>query len=467
MSHQDDAEGLGSRLSAMESELAALRDENARLRRLLGLDIPRPVQANAWRPTLFSNVRNPHDRLGHVDHGSPPEAKVALFRGLFAGRADVYATRWENDRTGKTGWSPAVRGGWSKARDPDREYLPFTDEVIEAHLAGRIHAGLYPLLPGDACRLLACDFDGPGWVLDAVAYYDAARAMELPVGLERSRSGDGGHVWMFFADSVPAAAARRVGVHLLREAMTVRAELDLSSYDRLFPAQDFRPGGSFGNLIAMPLQGACRKRGTTLFLDRQTLEPFPDQWVFLSAIARLGPEEVEELARAFGELSTGPDASTYRRPATEVAPPPVIYARAEAMLAVDRIGVPPAVLSALKHLASVHNPEFYEKERLRFSTWNTPRFIRCYRETIDRLLLPRGSRQPRSLPKRAAGSRSPKRSPSLVQSTPTWCRSSPLNRKWPSTRSPSTAWGCSLRHPGQARQWSVVPLSPDGRRPPS
>ena len=283
-----------------------------------------------------------------------------------------------------------MRGGWSRARDPDRECLPFTDEVVEAHLAGRVHAGLYPLLPGDTCRLLACDFDGPGWVLDALAYHDAARAMELPVGLERSRSGEGGHVWMFFADGVPAASARRIGVHLLREAMTVRAELDLVSYDRLFPAQDFMPKGSFGNLIALPLQGGCRKRGTTLFLDRDILEPFPDQWALLSRIAPLERLEVEELARGVGELLTGPGASTYRSPVIDVAPPAVVRARLEAMLAIDRIGVPPALLSALKHLASVHNPEFYEKERLRFSTWNTPRFIRCYRETIDQLLLPRG-----------------------------------------------------------------------------
>ena len=241
MSHQDDADRLASQFSAMEAELASLRDENARLRHLLGLDTAQPARADAWRPTLFGGVRNAPDWLEHVDHESPPEAKVRLFRELFAGRSDVYAIRWQNAGTGKAGWSPAVRGGWSKARDRDREYLPFTDEVVEAHFAGRVHAGLYPLLPGDTCRLLVCDFDGPGWVLDALAYHDAARAMELPVALERSRSGDGGHVWMFFAEVVPAASARRIGVHLLREAMTVRAELDLVSYDRLFPAQDFMP----------------------------------------------------------------------------------------------------------------------------------------------------------------------------------------------------------------------------------
>jgi hypothetical protein len=266
------------------AELKALRAENARLRGLLGLDARADDLAVAgWSPTLFA-PQGQGDAKPVVDRSSPRAAKVSLFRSLFAGRDDVYALRWENSRTGKGGWGPAVRGGWANARRPDREYLAFTDEVAEAHLGGEIHAGLYPLLRGDTCRLLACDFDGAGWLLDALAYFDAARAAGIPAALERSRSGDGGHVWVFFAGPVPAASARRIGVHLLREAMTVRAELDLASYDRLFPTQDFMPKGSFGNLIALPLQGECRKRGTTVFLDPTTLEPYEDQWSFLASI---------------------------------------------------------------------------------------------------------------------------------------------------------------------------------------
>ena len=119
-------------------------------------------------------------------------------------------------------------GGPANAKRPDREYLPLTDAVIEAHLSGRIHVGLYPLLLDDSCRLLACDFDGSSWPLDARAYQDAAQALGIEAAIERSRSGDGAHVWILFAGRVPASTARRIGAHLLREAMTIRAELDLA-----------------------------------------------------------------------------------------------------------------------------------------------------------------------------------------------------------------------------------------------
>ncbi|MGH9250753.1 MAG: TOTE conflict system archaeo-eukaryotic primase domain-containing protein, partial [Acidimicrobiales bacterium] len=398
-------------MAALRAELARLRAENARLRGLLGLDDPAHTGDSpgvAWSPSLFPDRPEPKSKWAEVNRGSAPEAKLALFRSLFAGREDVYALRWENERTGKAGWAPAVRGGWRNARRPDREHLPLTDDVLARHLAGEIHAGLYPLMRGDACRLLACDFDGPGWVLDARAYLDAARSTGIDAALERSRSGEGGHVWMFFAAPVPAASARRIGVGLLREAMTVRAEIDLGSYDRLFPAQDVMPRGSFGNLIALPLQRDCRTRGTTVFLDPISLEPLEDQWAFLAHLERLDTESVDALAKAFGDLAAGPDAFTYRRAAGDQAaarPPAQIRALAGAMLSVDRIGIPPALLAALKHLASLHNPEFHEKEKLRFSTWNTPRFIRCYQETLDQLLLPRGLRDKAEAVVTEAGSR--------------------------------------------------------------
>jgi hypothetical protein len=380
-------------IKALVDEFHALQVENQRLRSLLGLDEPsRHEVTEPWKPTLFVDSE-PQDLKGDVNGSSRPEAKVALFRQLFAGREDVFALRWESARSGKTGWSPAVVGGWANAKKPGRAYLPLDDGVVESHLAGESHLGLYPLRRGDECRLLACDFDGKGWVLDALAYRDAAAAIGVPVALERSRSGEGAHTWTFFSGVVPAASARRLGVHILRQAMEVRAEIDLSSYDRLFPTQDFVPKGSFGNLIALPLQGECRRRGNTVFLDPASLEPYEDQWAFLASIARMSPEAIEALETTLAPVVAGPDATRYQRPLTIGAhekAPEVIRAVSGAMTAIDRIGVPPALLTALKHLASLHNPEYYEKERLRFSTWNTPRFLRCYGETVDQLLLPRG-----------------------------------------------------------------------------
>jgi hypothetical protein len=398
--------------NGLRREIERLRAENERLRSLLGMESLEPTRSEsaprtlAWEPRLFGDAQAPV-LLQPVDGHSSPEAKIAIFRSLFAGREDVYAVRWENERTGKSGWSPTVVGGWANARKPDREYLPLGDGVIEGHLIGQAHVGLYPLLRGDMCRLLACDFDGPTWPLDAVAYVDAARATGIPVALERSRSGDGAHAWMFFSAPVQASAARRVGAYLLREAMTVRAELDLASYDRLFPAQDFLPTGSFGNLIALPLQGACRRRGTTVFLDTGTLQPLEDQWAFISSLGRSSPESMASLAEAVRLVAAGPDERTYRVPHSRAAPKPpeTIPAEVGAMLSIDRIGMPPALLAALKHLASLHNPAYYEKERLRLSTWKTPRFLRCYGESFDRLLLPRGLREAADAIITEAGSR--------------------------------------------------------------
>ena len=160
-----------------------------------------------------------------------------MFRNLFRGRDDVYAVYWTNERSGKKGYSPAVEDPWNSAKGKSKKYLPVTDRVIHDHLVGESVIGCYPLLKDNTCWFLACDFDKDGWVLDSVAFLDSCNRFGVPAYLERSRSGQGGHVWMFFAASVSAVSARQLGMRLLRETMNVRAELDLASYDRFFPNQ--------------------------------------------------------------------------------------------------------------------------------------------------------------------------------------------------------------------------------------
>jgi superfamily II DNA or RNA helicase len=213
----------------------------------------------------------------------------------------------------------------------------------------------------------------------------------VPAALERSRSGTGGHVWVFFSAPVVAGSARRLGALLLREAMTRRAELDLASYDRLFPNQDFLPAKGFGNLIALPLQGRCRAAGTSVFLDPETLEPWPDQWAFLGSVETFAPERLEQLLADHDEVAVGSAALAKNDPTRrDDRMPAEVTCTVGADLAIPRSELPPSLLARLKHLASLHNPLFYERQRLRLSTHQTPRLIRCYEEDLTHLHLPRG-----------------------------------------------------------------------------
>ena len=408
VSVEDDQPAIVARLA---EELAGLRVLTAQLRaenaRLLGLLELTPKQAVPPGPTQTGFFEAPP---GPVDRQSAPEVKVDFFATLFAARTDIYATRWENARAGKAGWLPAVRGGWRKGvRHEDRDYLPLSKDVLRAHLTGGVHVGLYPLLDGDLCWWLAADFDGPMAILDALAYLKAARTWSVPAALEVSRSGMGAHTWVFFTAPVPAETARRLGTALLREAMAVRGRMDLASYDRLFPSQDVLPSGGVGNLLAAPLQGKARHDGATVFLDLATMEPHDDQWAYLSLLGRMSPAEVTRVARRAGRVTVGTGVDKIGAAVStriRAAAPAIVQARLNSGIRVESGELTPALHATLKHAASMTNPLFYERQRLRMSTWDTPRFLRSYDETLDGgLVLPRGLRDTVASLVEQAGSR--------------------------------------------------------------
>jgi superfamily II DNA or RNA helicase len=375
--------------AAVEAELVRLRAENARLLRLLKLT---PQQAAPPGPAQAAYFEAPP---GLVYDGSPPGAKVAFYAALFSARTDVYATRFDNPRTGKGGWVPAVRGGWRKGtRHEDRDYLPLTPAVLAAHLKGEVHIGLYPLLDSDRCWWLAADFDGPEAMFDALMYVKAGRALRVPVALEVSRSGAGAHAWVFFTSPVPAELARRLGTGLLREAMALRGRMTLASYDRLFPSQDLLPAGGVGNLIAAPLFRPARQNGATVFLDMETLEPHKDQWAYLSTLGRMTPHELKRAADRAGKVAVATDVNRLVTPSSTATRPkaaPVLRARLGAGIRIEQAELTPGLAATLRHAASMHNPLFYERQRMRASTYNIPRFLHSYDETLDGgLILPRG-----------------------------------------------------------------------------
>ena len=158
---------------------------------------------------------------GEIANRSPTRDKIALFRSLFAGREDVYPKRWENAEKGKAGYAPVCANEWQRGvchkprvrcgACPNQAFVPLTDDAVEGHLRGRHTLGVYPMLADDTCRFLAADFDKETWRRDAGAYLAACRAKGVPAALERSRSGNGAHVWFFFEEPVAASLARRLG----------------------------------------------------------------------------------------------------------------------------------------------------------------------------------------------------------------------------------------------------------------
>jgi len=375
----------------LRRELERLRKENAELRRRLGISVNQPTHSHDTK----SEQRSLNESsIFSLTADSSSAEKISLFRNLFRGREDVYAVSWTNERSGKKGYSPAVEDPWNFRKGKAKRYLALTDQVIHDHLTGEKVIGCYPLLKDNSCWFLACDFDKEGWVLDSLAFLDACKRFGVPGHLERSRSGRGGHIWIFFSSPVSAILARQLGMRLLRETMNVRAEVDLASYDRFFPNQDFVPSGGFGNLIALPLQKKSRAAGNTEFINPEDpeLHSYPDQWTFLSRVERLTPAYLEALLEKIPVIAVGPGmAGTVSLFARKRYPAPKqIRCALGARVSLEKSGMPPWMLSQMKHLASFHNPKFYERQKLRLSTFQIPRLVKCYEEDIYHVHLPRG-----------------------------------------------------------------------------
>jgi superfamily II DNA or RNA helicase/very-short-patch-repair endonuclease len=358
-----------------------------------------------------------------VNNQSSPEAKIALFRSLFRGRDDVYPRRFESRKTGKSGYQPACANEWVRGlcekpklkctECPNRRFTPVVDEIVRWHLSGRdangreFVMGVYPMLQDETCFFLAADFDKTHWQEDAGAFLETCRRLAVPAVLERSRSGNGGHIWLFFDYAIPAHTARKLGSYLLTETMEHMPDIGLDSYDRFFPNQDTLPQGGFGNLIALPLQKAPRERGNSIFLN-DSFVPHVDQWEFLSGIRRITRQQADDLVRnaeARGRILgvrlavvDGDDDTPWAAPPSRRRKEPPISGPLPTTLQlvcgneiyIAKEGLPPALRNRLIRLAAFQNPEFYKAQAMRLPTFDKPRIIACAEDHPQHIGLPRG-----------------------------------------------------------------------------
>lgn len=397
------------------AECDRLREENARLRRALtehNIPIPVSPEVRAVPSAAKDAGSDPKTVADQIKH------RVALFRNLFRGREDVYAVRWEGS-DGRSGYMPKSDRDWkaynaSKPEDrkktdrKTRKLWPLTDQAVEDHLRGRQTIGIYPLLSDETCWFLAVDFDKKNWQQDALAFLDMCRELDVPAALERSRSGNGGHVWIFFDRALPAVTARKLGSLILTRTMERRHQLGLDSYDRFFPNQDTMPKGGLGNLIALPLQMIPRKSGNSAFID-SGLQPYPDQWRFLTEMRRMTAIAADALiaeAQRSGDLvgvrisltdddgaqdpwTLPPSRKRLDQPIEGPLPERVQIVRAN-LLYVEKEDLPSPMLNRLLRLAAFQNPEFYKAQSMRLSTFGKPRVIACGEDLVNHIALPRG-----------------------------------------------------------------------------
>ncbi len=305
------------------------------------------------------------------------QQRIDLYRSLFHGRDDVFALRWEQESTGKSGYAPTF------LNRSKNTYQQLTPRDIENHLLGHKVLGLYPLLSDNTSRLIVADFDKGNWKKDVLRFYSVCEHHSVPVAIEISRSGNGAHVWCFFAENYPATRSRTIFLTLLREAGCIDEYVPLESFDRLFPNQGTHSGKGLGNLIALPLQGTSRKVNATVFIHPESLEPFSDQWDFLENTRRIAYEQLDIL---YDEITCKEHHAQERAISTDG----VLHIDVNNTLRLARQAVPPNLVTFLRENLNFLNSEYFAKSGSGFSTHTIEKYFKTVIVNDEHVYVPRG-----------------------------------------------------------------------------
>lgn len=322
---------------------------------------------------------------------SPTPKQILLFRSLFRVREDVFAVRWESGN--KKGYMPAysydpymyrlhkMKGGSFK-NYTDKSYLPLTDQELHKHFNGNQHIGGYPLLEDNTSWFIAADFDKQNWKEESLTFIKACKKKNIPAYLERSRSGNGAHVWVFFDRAYPAIRSRSVVVSILEQTGIFSLFDKSSSFDRLFPNQDFHSGKGLGNLIALPLHKPSLANGNSCFLDIDTFDPFVDQWRFLESIQTVDTKVFDELY----ECTSASQSSS----AMQISPSGKLEISLYKSLHIMRSGMNQELINFLREELNFANAEYFIKKKSGKNTWNTDRYFKFIEDKEFEIAIPRG-----------------------------------------------------------------------------